>query len=170
MGTGNYGPYTYNSGSSQLYTEYYRVVASELSKDKKDPDIYDVKKGYFENPTATILHEAIKNDTIYINGIKAHGEFTYVLDKSGNIIFGKRCNPNDSTKRSPHPTLIGGKNPEVQCAGMITFSQGKIVSINNRSGHFRPHEKSLEKVERVLDSLYKTNPLVFSKKSKWRKK
>ena len=45
------------------------------------------------------------------------------MDENGNIIFGKRVNPNDSRKRAPHPTLIGGRDPQVQCAGIIEFKK-----------------------------------------------
>lgn len=170
MGSGSFGPYINSGGGNRLYSDYYDVYPSELAKDKKDPDIYDSEKGYFKNPTATSLMSSIKDNTVYIQGLKAHGTFTYVLDKDGNIIFGKRYNPNNPSKRSPHPTLIGGKNPLVQCAGMITFSNGKIVSVDERSGHFRPNEKSLDKVNKIFDTLFESNPSLFSKKSKWRKK
>ena len=43
-----------------------------------------------------------------MDGKKANGTYTYVMDKDGEIIFGKRSNPNDSSIRAPHPTLIGG--------------------------------------------------------------
>lgn len=33
--------------------------------------------------------------------------------KKGNIIFGKRINPNNPQKRAPHPTLIGGVDPKI---------------------------------------------------------
>ncbi len=93
-----------------------------------------------------------------------------MLDKNDNIIIRKRKNPNDSSKRSPHPTLIGGKDPQVQCAGMIIFKNGKIYSYDNSSGHFRPNSKSLPKVKAALDKLYKENPNLFDKGSEWRKK
>ena len=92
------------------------------------------------------------------------------MDKEGNIIFGKRYNPNDGRKRAPHPTLIGGKDPEVQCAGMIQFKKGRIYSVDNQSGHYRPDIKSLDKVNAALDKLYKKNPELFAPDSKWRKK
>lgn len=165
MGSGS-GPY----GKSQDYADTYKVVPKALDEDKKDPDIYDPKTGYFKNPTATELLGAIKNDRFYIGGIEAGGKFTYVLDKDGNIIFGKRENPNNGSKKSPHPTLLGGKNPEVQCAGMIDFRDGKIHSVNINSGHFKPNKQSLEKVKTILDKLYESNPKLFYRKSEWRKK
>lgn len=168
MGSGSSGLYS-GTGGSQPYAKKYHVVKSELSKDKSDSDIYNKNSGYFKNPTATKLDSAISGDRIEFNGKRAEGSMTYVMDSRGNIIFGKRCNPNDGRKRSPHPTLIGGKDPQVQCAGMITFRKGKIFSINNSSGHFRPNIKSMEKVNSALNKLYTKNPNLFHKDSKWRK-
>ena len=86
---------------------------------------------------------------------------TYVLDTNGNIIMGKRANPNNSKWRAPHPTLIGGKDPLVQCAGMITFKKGKILSVDNQSGHFRPNSKSMEKVDKALQKYMKKIQICF---------
>lgn len=91
-----------------------------------------------------------------------------MLDTNGNMIVGKRVNPNNGKGKAPHPTLIGGKNPKVQCAGMITFSKGKIIAVNNESGHFRPNIKSMEKVFDYLKKLKSKRPDLFSNKFKWR--
>lgn len=169
MGSGSGGLYSGTGGGSQPYAEKYGVVQKELAKDKRDPDIYDKKTGYFKNPTATNLNDSIVGEHVEIDGKTPNGPITYVLDTDGNIIIGKRCNPNDSGKRSPHPTLIGGTDPQVQCAGMLNFKNGKIVSVDTNSGHFRPNPQSLPKVEAALDNLYKKHPKLFTKNSKWRK-
>lgn len=88
----------------------------------------------------------------------------------GTLYLELEKNPNNVNKRSPHPTLIGGKDPKVICAGMITFSKGKIVSVNNNSGHYKPNIKSMELVDNFLFKLSKENPELFDRKSKWRKK
>lgn len=56
----------------------------------------------------------------------------------------------------------------MQCAGMISFHKGKIFSVNNDSGHFRPNQKSMEKVYNALRKLYENNPKVFDKGFRWR--
>lgn len=168
MGSGSGGSYS-GAGGSQPYAEYYHVVAGELAHDKKDPDIYDPKTGYFKNPTATKLEDAVQGNSVFLDGKKANGQLTYIVDEKGEIIFGKRSNPNDQSKRAPHPTLIGGKDPQVQVAGMITFREGKIYSIDNQSGHYKPNIQSMGKVESALQKLYEQNPNLFHKKSKWRK-
>ena len=138
-----------------------------MNKDKKDPDIYDSSSGYFKNPTAVNIDNAAGKDSVRVDGKRPEGKITYVLDKNGNIIIGTRKNPNNPNKRAPHPTLIGGKNPEVQCAGMITFKKGKIVSVNNDSGHFIPNSQSMPKVYAALKRLYNKNPNLFHKDFKW---
>lgn len=169
MGSGSSGGYGSGGNGSQPYAPSYHVTSDMLKMDKKDPDIYNPNTGYFKNPTATNLETAIDGNRFVFNGNRAEGTMTYVLDKNGNIIFGKRCNPNDDRKRAPHPTLIGGKDPQVQCAGMITFHKGRISSVDDRSGHFRPNSKSLEKVDAILQNICDNNPRLFDKNSKWRK-
>lgn len=169
MGSGYGNAYSGTRGGSQPYAASYNVVPQMLNIDKKDSDIYSKDSGYFKNPTAIKLTDTITGSNVNFEGGRANGDYTYVMDKSGNIIFGKRCNPNDGRKRSPHPTLLGGKNPEVQCAGMINFRNGKIYSVNTDSGHYRPNSKSLDKVNNALQKLYDSNPNLFHRQSKWRK-
>ncbi len=169
MGSGSSGRYSGTHGGSQPYSDTYSVYSKMLDIDMKDPDIYG-KTGYFKNPTAVNLSDCIDGDRLIFEGHRAEGCMTYVMDTEGNIIFGKRSNPNNSKKRAPHPTLIGGKKPLVQCAGMITFRKGKIFSVDNQSGHYRPDSKSLNKVISTLQTLCDINPNIFDKKSIWRKK
>ncbi len=169
MGSGISGSYSGTIQGSQPYASTYHVTNDLLERDKQDSDIYNPIGGYFKNPTATDLKESIVGNCICIDGKHAHGIMTYVMDENGNIIFGTRKNPNNANKRAPHPTLIGGRDPKVKCAGMITFSKGKVVSIDNRSGHFKPNIKSMELVNDFMNRLSKTKPELFDKKSKWRK-
>ena len=169
MGSGSGGSYSGTNGGSQPYADKYDVVQSMLNRDKKDSDIYSKDTGYFKNPSAVNLKDSISGNYVVFEDNHANGQMTYVLSESGNIIFGKRCNPNDARKRSPHPTLVGGKNPKVQCAGMIEFRNGKIFSVDTNSGHYRPDKKSLDKVDKALKQLYDHNPRLFHRDSKWRK-
>ena len=38
----------------------------------------------------------------------------------------------------PHPTLVGGANPQVRAAGIVDIRGGRIYSADNTSGHFKP--------------------------------
>lgn len=169
MGSGISSSYSGTEGSSQPYAETYHVVGKMMDDDKKDPNVYDKTTGYFKNPTATTLEDATVGNRIKIAGKDANGPMTYVMDKDGNIIVGKRVNPNDGSNHAPHPTLIGGKDPEVQCAGMLTFEGGKISKVDNQSGHFRPNAQSMDKVNAALQDLCNKNPNLFTKNSVWRK-
>ena len=53
---------------------------------------------------------------------------------------------------------------KVQCAGMIPFRNGKIVSVDNQSGYFHPSEKSMDKVYAALKKLFESNPKLFDNK------
>ncbi len=147
MGSGSSGSYS-GAVRSQPYAETYHVCPGALKRDMKNPYIYDPQTGYFKNPNAINLNDAIQGNSVYLNGLRPNGPITYVMDTNGNIILGKRCNPNKSSQRAPHPTLIGGKDPEVQVAGMITFIKGKIYTVDNQSGHYRPNIRSMEKIEK----------------------
>lgn len=161
MGSGSGGSYSH--GGSQPYAPTYHVVSDMMAKDKQDSNVYNPKTGYFRNPLATTIQDAIVNEKVVMNGRSANGTFTYVMDSNGNIVFAKRYNPNNSHSRAPHPTLIGGKNPEVQCAGMICFKNGRISWFNNDSGHFRPNAKSLNKIDSAMKKLRKQHPKIFGK-------
>lgn len=170
MGSGYSGLYSGTLVGSQPYSDTYHVVKEMLDRDKQDPDIYNPETGYFKNPTAINIESAISGNFFKrADGQKISGHFIYILDKNGNIIIGKRSNPNNPKKRAPHPTLIGGKDPQVQCAGIIEFRRGRIYKFNNASGHYQPNYASLSKVKKVLKRLYQKNPLLFHKDSPWRK-
>ena len=78
------------------------------------------------------------------------GQFMYVVDSEGNIIIGTRAG-----QRMPHPTLVGGKNPTVKGAGIVDIRGGRIYSVNNASGHFKPGSTSLEATRAAFEELPK---------------
>lgn len=169
MGSGPGGNYSSSRSSwnSQPYSSRYSVISSEHAKDVKNNYIYNKLTGYNKNPTATNFEEAIKNNNVYFEGHKANGKYTYVLTTGGELVFGKRASK-EQGKRSPHPSLVGGKNPKVKMAGMIDVRNGKVYDVDANSGHYRPNIKSLSKVEDMLYNKYGNS--IFSKKSRLRRK
>lgn len=159
MGSGNSGNYHGTRGCSQLFASFYSVI----------PDMHeiDISRGivqngvYPKNPTAKDIRDMIHGN--YVGNKNTNGLFAYVIDMKNHIIVGKRngngTNPSDAP--TPHPTLIGGKSPKIQCAGMIDVRGGKIYSFNNQSGHFKPNAKSLEKAAEIFARLSKN---LFHKK------
>ena len=79
----------------------------------------------------------------------------YAIDESGDIIIGTR-----GGQRMPHPTLIGGENPQVLGAGIVDIRGGRIYSVDNASGHFKPGPASLEAAQKAFGNL---PPSVFRK-------
>ncbi len=166
VGSGRSYLYSGTSGSSQPYAPSYHVVKSMHERDKEDPDIWFESSGYRKNKSAVNIEDCVLNSSIIYGGKKANGKMTYIVDTDGNLIFGKRSNPINPDARSPHPMLIGGKDPQVKVAGMIEFRGGKIYSIDTNSGHYRPPAQSLQPAEKVLSGLPRK---VFHRNSKWRK-
>lgn len=77
----------------------------------------------------------------------------YVIDEFDNIHIGGRGGANSY----PHPTLIGGTNPNVKSAGMIRFKDGRILEVNRNSGHFKPSSEALQEAQRVFTVKFPQN-------------
>ena len=110
---------------------------------------------YINNPTATNINDYISEGSNYLGNKNMNGQYMYVIDTEGNIIIGTR-----GGQRMPHPTLIGGSNPLVQAAGIIEIRGGKIYSINNASGHYKPGNECLNV---IIDFFSELPQNIFSK-------
>ena len=126
---------------------YPGVVPSALAEDKVrlinptspgEGKVWEPGRGYIKNPTSTNLSTIVAKGKI--GGGFENGQFMYVIDGNGDVLVGKRLG-----KNMPHPTLIGGLDPQVRAAGMVEIRAGKIVKIDNHSGHFRPPREALAK-------------------------
>ena len=149
MGSGVSGLYTGTHGSSQPYSSSYYVLP-ELTQWDKIHGIYGTD-GYRKNPTARKIESMFKGN--YIGDKNTNKRFIYVIDMKGNIIIGNRHGYGDRGDPTPHPTLIGGKNPKVRAAGTLDVRGGKIYSYDDRSGHYKPHERSLDIADAVFGRL-----------------
>ncbi len=150
MGSGISGNYsgTKPIESSQIYAESYGVTPEMLQ--------FDINRGvydgtYEKNPTAQKIEDVINGE--YIISESRDRYLTYVIDMNDNIIVAERNGNGFKGKATPHPTLIGGKNPRVKMAGILHLDKGKIVSYDNMSGHFKPNIKSMDVAKKVFDKL-----------------
>lgn len=159
MGSGNSGNYHGTRGCSQPFALFYRVMPDMRERDISRGVLLNGR--YSKNPTAEDVRNMIHGN--YVGDKNTNGLFIYAIDMNDNIIVGKRngngTNPSDAP--TPHPTLLGGKNPRIQCAGMLDIRGGKIYSFENQSGHFKPNAKSLERAAEIFARLPKN---VFHKK------
>ncbi|WP_097007021.1 hypothetical protein [Lacrimispora amygdalina] len=103
---------------------------------------------YVKNPTAHNIKDYVSEGSNYLGNKNMNGKYMYAVDMDGNIIIGTR-----GGQRMPHPTLIGGENPQVQAAGMVEVRGGKIYSIDNASGHFKPSNECLKTAEDAFGNL-----------------
>lgn len=81
------------------------------------------------------------------------GTYTYAVREDGTLVIGKRNGNGRDGKATPHPTLVGGRNPRVRIAGIVTMSKGKIVKYDNESGHFKPNILSMTEADRAFSEL-----------------
>ncbi|MBQ7652327.1 MAG: hypothetical protein IJS15_15310 [Victivallales bacterium] len=161
MGSGTSSGYSKGNGGSQEYAISYHVDKPMLEADKKRGTYHDGH--YDKNPTAEKLLDKVNGN--YIGNKRFNASLPYVVDLNGNIIVGKR-NGNGTGKDvlpTPHPNLIGGKDPQVKVAGMIVIRGGKIYSYDNDSGHYKPNAKSMPVADAALKKLPST---VFTKDAK----
>lgn len=151
--------------NSKIYKNFnyekgtYKVRESWIEPDKNSGIL---KNGaYIKNPTATHIKEFIliqeqlywplgsDNESQIVNG-----SLKFIIDKNGNVIMGLPEPFGKNGLHYFHPTLLGGKNPEVITAGQIDIVNGKTVLINNVSGHFKPY--SATKI--VIEIAFKNVP------------
>lgn len=148
MGSGVSGSYSGTTEKSQSYAKDYGVTP-EMKQFDIDRGVYNGK--YEKNPTAKNINEIINGE--YLFSKSTSKSYTYVIDMDGNIIIGERNGNGFDGKATPHPTLIGGVNPRVQMAGILTIKNGKIESYNHMSGHFKPNIKSMDVAHEAFGKL-----------------
>jgi|GEM_PF-2129696 len=66
------------------------------------------------------------------------GHYDFVLSGDENFFI------NTGNPYFKHPSLIGGLTPRVKSAGELSIEGGKVVEVNNDSGHFSPSTESNE--------------------------
>lgn len=157
MGSGSGSSYNGTRGGSQPYASFYHVEPKMHQMDIKNGTFHDGH--YDKNPSAKNIKDMINGN--YIVGKTYNNDnMPYVIDLKGNIILGKRNGNGRDGLPTPHPTLIGGKDPKVKMAGIVKIRGGKIYSYDNQSGHFKPNEKSMEAAHEAFGKL----PSVLFKK------
>lgn len=156
MGSGSKGSYGGGSGS-QPYAPSYHVEKGMRERDVKNGIYHNGR--YDKNPTAKNINDMINGN--YIGSKTTNIDMPYVIDLKGNIILGKRNGNGREGAPTPHPTLIGGKDPQVQMAGIVHIQGGKIASYDNQSGHYKPNAKSMNVADEAFGKL---PPTLFKKK------
>ena len=158
MGSGSSSSYGGGSSGSQPYAPSYHVEKSMHERDVANGTFHN---GHYEkNPTAKNINDMINGN--YIGNKNTNIDMPYVIDLNGNIILGRRNGNGRDGKPTPHPTLIGGNDPQVQMAGIVHIQGGKIASYDNQSGHYKPNAKSMQ----VADEAFGKLPSILFKKKK----
>jgi len=138
---------------SQPFAGSYGVTPDMLQYDK-DRGVYSDESGYTRNPTAVNARDNVRDGALVDHeGKPMDGHYTYAVKENGELIIGERNGNGKDGKATPHPTLVGGKEPRVKVAGMVTMSNGKIVKYDNESGHFKPNGLSMPEADKAFSQL-----------------
>lgn len=152
-----------NMRKSQPYAQSYGVMPDMLEYDKKR-GVYSDSNGYSLNPTVTSAQSSIHNGILVDKaGNPMDGAYTYAVKEDGELVIGKRNGNGRDGKATPHPTLVGGKNPRVRVAGMVTLSHGRVVKYDTESGHYKPNARSIAAAD---DAFSQLPPTAFHKNFK----
>ena len=160
MGSGISSNYSGTIVNSQPYAKSYSVTPEMMQFDI-DRGVYN--GSYEKNPTAKNINDVIVGE--YIISDTRDRYLTYVIDMNDNIIVGERNGNGFNGKATPHPTLIGGKNPKVKMAGLLFIEKGKITGYNHMSGHYKPNIRSMDIARKAFNKL--PNYLFKGGKKKW---
>ena len=109
-----------------------------------------------ERESLLVTRPKIGKRNIRIGGKPASdGIYIYVIDQFGNLYAqhsladsGDQAVVSGQDKYFHHSSFLGGS--KVISAGEIFVEKGKIVKINNNSGHYQPEHSALEKGAEVL--------------------
>ncbi|WP_265037442.1 hypothetical protein [Wolbachia endosymbiont (group A) of Anomoia purmunda] len=80
------------------------------------------------------------------------GCVAYVITLDGNLVTHEHINVNESEWAYRHSTLAGGR--PVLCSGLIKVVNGKIIYIDNNSGHYKPESANLYNAVKKLEGLF----------------
>ncbi len=153
VGAGNNAKSVDSERRSQPYADSYGVTPDMLQYDK-DRGVYSEETGYTCNPTTVNARDNVRKGVIVDHeGKPMNGSYTYAVRENGELVIGKRNGNGKDGKATPHPTLIGGKEPRVKVAGTVTMSDGKIVKYDNESGHFKPNDLSMHEADKAFSQL-----------------
>lgn len=81
---------------------------------------------------------SIQNGNVKMYGkTQANGNFDFIVTEKGDVLLGRK-----------HSFMSGGS--DVQAAGILKMRNGKIVNIDNNSGHYTPNLEEAKNFKEIL--------------------
>jgi hypothetical protein len=141
--------YVLDRNTKEFSKEDLRILSEETRKK-------DEKNGYdLENCTYKGIEQANK---IVEEPYKKHYPWIYVKLEDGSFRFSVRPTsrkPNLPNQRAgntlPHSVIARGK-PVIGAGECETDENGKVISIDNWSGHYKPGEKNLKETKKNMEN------------------
>ncbi|WP_148362961.1 hypothetical protein [Olsenella massiliensis] len=67
------------------------------------------------NPTAVNAHDSVSDGVLVNHAEKpTDNHYTYTVKENGELVIGERNGTGKDGKTTPHPTLVGGREPRVK--------------------------------------------------------
>ena len=152
LGTPTFGvnPHSRNEDLQARSSDFPRTIAIDIAAQFGMGQ--EVVTDYVGNPTIRSGREALSgNRRLHPELGRPHPgtEVMWILSEQTGLAFGNR----PANVRRPHPTLIGGVEPQAMSGGTITPRSGRIFEIRDDSGHFQPGRSGIEAALRAFGSL-----------------
>jgi RHS repeat-associated protein len=81
---------------------------------------------------------SIQNGNVVMKGkTKPNGEFDFIVTEKGDVLLGRK-----------HSFMSGGA--DVQAAGTLKLRDGKVVNVDNNSGHYQPNALETSQFKEIL--------------------
>lgn len=131
---------------SKIDNSYRNFLINQLLAKTVSLEIANTK--YFSTVELSTLQVSINREIFYQNGeILKNGKYIFVLTKDDKFYFVKKRK--DELGRIQHSSLSSGR--PIRSAGKVTIDTGgKLVALNNISGHYRPKSPQIINIVNYL--------------------
>ncbi|HBL10692.1 MAG TPA: hypothetical protein DD379_04670 [Cyanobacteria bacterium UBA11162] len=146
-----------NRNNDEEFSQEDLRILSEESRERDERNGYDLENCTYRGKDQT--HQIVEEP------YKKHYPWSYVKLEDGSFRFSPRLTsrqPNLPNQRIgmtlPHSMLARGK-PVIGAGECETDENGKVISIDNFSGHYKPGEKNLKETKKNMESKGLSTPL-----------
>lgn len=118
---------------------------------KSHTPTYDIERAIYLTPTNRYRFQTSVQDELLYNAnheIMPDGDYIYVTDKQNNLYVASEHGESSKLAHFHHSSFLAGEH--ILCGGDMVVKNGKIVMINNGSGHYLPGVISLYTTIEIL--------------------
>lgn len=138
--------------SATTFLPFFQIHMETEFKVERDKE-RDTPQNYLTPQQREQYHVDITNGIFYQNGERMHGEYLYTL-MPNNSLYAAR-----PSEVRFHSWLTAGA--DVEAAGMLYLNNGKLITISNESGHYKPKRNEMMPVLAWFAKKIRTYNFIF---------